>query len=238
MLLLMLEDFFLLCGVFFFFYNNMKLTAWLPLWLNWERWEGGGGGGLKRERIYGYIVLIHTVGGQKVTEHCEAIQFSPVAQSCPTLGDPMACSTPGLPVLHQLPEFTQTHVHQVGDAIQPSHPLSSPSPPAFNLSQHQSLFQGVSYIPIKNKAKIFCSDGAHLWVYLADYNKKKRSEKKKKKILFEILRPDMSEPSLGQNRPICFPVSFFLLKLVSVWFLSLWTERDLMNTEWIFFFFS
>ena len=60
-------------------------------------------------------------------------QFSSVAQSCPTLCNPMDCSTPGLPVHHQLPEFTQTHVHWVGDAIQPSHPLSSPSPPAFNL---------------------------------------------------------------------------------------------------------
>ena len=65
--------------------------------------------------------------------------FSSVAQSCPTLCDPMDCSTPGLPVHHQLPEFTQTHVHWVGDVIQPSHPLSSPSPPAFNLSQHQSF---------------------------------------------------------------------------------------------------
>ena len=68
-------------------------------------------------------------------------QFSSVAQSCPTLCDPMNRSTPGLLVHHQLPEFTQTHVHQVGDAIQPSHPLSSPSPPAPNPSQHQSLFQ-------------------------------------------------------------------------------------------------
>ena len=67
-----------------------------------------------------------------------------VAQSWPTLCDPMDYSTPGLPVLHQLPEFTQTHVHWVGDAIQPSHPLSSPSPPALNLSQHQSLFSWVS----------------------------------------------------------------------------------------------
>ena len=71
-------------------------------------------------------------------------QFRSVAQSCPTLCDPMNCSTPGLPVHHQLPEFTQTHVHRVGDAIQPSHPLSSPSPPALNLSQHQGLFQWVS----------------------------------------------------------------------------------------------
>ena len=71
-------------------------------------------------------------------------QFSSVAQLCPTLCDPMNCSTPGLPVHHLLPEFTQTHVHLVSDAIQPSHPLSSPSPPALSLSQHQGLFQWVS----------------------------------------------------------------------------------------------
>ncbi|XDA88036.1 hypothetical protein R6Z07F_017702 [Ovis aries] len=66
---------------------------------------------------------------------------SSVAQKCPTLCDPMNCSTPGLPVHHQLPEFTQTHVHRVSDAIQPFHPLSSPSPPAPNPSQPQSLLQ-------------------------------------------------------------------------------------------------
>ena len=69
------------------------------------------------------------------------VQFSSVAQLCPTPCDPMNCSTPGLPVYHQLLEFTQTHVHRVSDAIQPSHPLSSPSPPSPNPSQHQSLFQ-------------------------------------------------------------------------------------------------
>ena len=73
-----------------------------------------------------------------------SVQFSSVTQSCLTLCDPMDCSTPGLPVHHQLPEFTQTHVHCVGDAIQPSHPLSSPSPPTFNLSQYQGLFRWVS----------------------------------------------------------------------------------------------
>ena len=72
------------------------------------------------------------------------IQFSSVAQLCLTLCDPMNRSTPGLPVHHQLPEFTQTHAHQVGDSIQPSHPLSSPSPPAPNPSQHQGLFQWLS----------------------------------------------------------------------------------------------
>ena len=66
-------------------------------------------------------------------------QFSSVTQSCPTLCDPMNCSTPGLSVHQQLPEFTQTHVHLVGDAIQPSHPLWSPSPPTPNPSQHQSF---------------------------------------------------------------------------------------------------
>ena len=69
------------------------------------------------------------------------VQFSSVAQSCPTLCNPMNCTMPGLPVHHQLPEFTQPHVHRVGDALQPSHPLLSPFPPALNPSQHQSLFQ-------------------------------------------------------------------------------------------------
>ena len=69
-----------------------------------------------------------------------SVQIRSVAQLCPTLCDPMNRSTPGLPVHHQLLEFTHTHVHQVGDTIQPSHPLSSPSPPAPNPSQHQNLF--------------------------------------------------------------------------------------------------
>ena len=73
-----------------------------------------------------------------------SIQFSSVVQSCPTLCNPMDYSMPGFPVHHRLPECTQTHVHWVGDAIQPSHPLSSPSPPALNLSQLQGLFKWVS----------------------------------------------------------------------------------------------
>ena len=79
-----------------------------------------------------------------------SVQFSSVAQSCLTLCHPMNRTTPGLPVHHQLPEFTQTHVHWVDDAIQPFHPLSSPSPPAFNLSQHQGLFKWVPFsLPIR-----------------------------------------------------------------------------------------
>ena len=76
--------------------------------------------------------------------YISSVQFSSVSQLCPTLCDPMNCSMPGLPVHHQLLEFTQTHVHWVSDAIQPSHPLSSPSPPAPNPSQLQSLFQWVN----------------------------------------------------------------------------------------------
>ena len=82
---------------------------------------------------------------QKEIESCwliyDMVQFSSVAQSCLTHCDPMNRSTPGLPVHQQLPEFTQTHIHRVSDAIQPSHPLSSPSPPAPNPSQNQSLLQ-------------------------------------------------------------------------------------------------
>ena len=73
-----------------------------------------------------------------------SVQFSSVTQSCPTLCDPMNHSTPGLPAHHQIPEFTWTHVHCISDAIQPSHPLLSPSPPALNLSQHQGLFKWVT----------------------------------------------------------------------------------------------
>ena len=73
-----------------------------------------------------------------------SVQFSSVTQSCPTLCDPMNCSMPGLPVHHQLLESTQTHVHRVGDAIQSSHPLLSPSPPALNLSHHQGLLKWIT----------------------------------------------------------------------------------------------
>ena len=74
-----------------------------------------------------------------------SVWFTSVTQFCPTLCDPMNCSTPGPHVHHQLPEFPQTHVHRVSDAIQPFHPLSSPSPPAPNLSQHQGLFQWLNF---------------------------------------------------------------------------------------------
>ena len=94
------------------------------------------------------ISLVEVIASQytyiKSSHWTSSVQFSSVTQSCLTLCDPMNCSTPGLPVHHQLPEFTQTHVRRVSDAIQPSHPLLSPSPPAPNPSQHQSLFQWVN----------------------------------------------------------------------------------------------
>ena len=91
--------------------------------------------------IYSPLKILCKVGeGERNTDK----QFSSVAQSCPTLCDPVGCSMPDFPVHHQLPELAQTHVHRVGDAIQLSHPLLCPSPPAFNLSQHHSLFKWVS----------------------------------------------------------------------------------------------
>ena len=97
-------------------------------------------------------------------------QFSSVAQSSPTLCNPMDCSTPGLPVHHQLPGLTQTHVHRIGDAIQPSHPLSFPSPPAFNLSQHQGLFQWVSSSHQMAKVLEFqLQHQSFQWIFRADF---------------------------------------------------------------------
>ena len=90
--------------------------------------------------------IIFKLGAIKKYQCLHSVQFSSFAQSCPTLCDPMGCSTPSLPDRHQLPELAQTHVHQVGDAIQPSHPLSSPSPSAFSLSQQKGLLQWMSWL--------------------------------------------------------------------------------------------
>ena len=92
-----------------------------------------------------------------------SVQFSSVAQSCLILCDPMNCSTPGLPVHHQLLEFNQTHVHRVSDAIQPSHPLSSPSPLAFNLFQHQKevQFSSVQFSSVTQLCLTVCDPMNH-----------------------------------------------------------------------------
>ena len=94
--------------------------------------------------------------------------FSSVAQLCPTICDPMNCSRPGLPIHHQLSESTQTHVHWVSDTIQPSHPLSSPSPPAFNLSQHQGLFKWVSSLHQVAKVLEF-QHQSFQWIFRNDF---------------------------------------------------------------------
>ena len=94
--------------------------------------------------FYYFWALWHWNASSTDRSHVVLLLLSPVAQSCPSLCDPMDGSTPGLPVHHQPPEFTQTHIHWVDDAIQPSHPLSSPSHPVFNVSQHKCLFRWVS----------------------------------------------------------------------------------------------
>ena len=99
-----------------------------------------------------------------------SVQFSFLTQSCPTLCNPMDCSTPGVPVHHQLPEFTQTHVHRVSDAIQPSHPLLSPSLPAFNLPQHQGLFKWVSSLHQVAKVLEFqLQHQSFQWIFRTDF---------------------------------------------------------------------
>ena len=110
-------------------HGNLQSCNWEASWRRWH-WAGVKVG-----------TWIWVNKGRCV---CNIVQLNSVAQLCPTLCDPTDCSTPGLPVHQQLPEFTQTHVHCVSDAIQPSHPLSSPSPPSFSLSQHQGLFKWVS----------------------------------------------------------------------------------------------
>ena len=121
---------------------TMNIQDWFPI--GWTGWISLQSKGLSRvfsnttvQKYQFFSAQLSLYSNSQITV---SVQFSSVTQSCPTLRDPMNLSTPGLPVHHQLLEFTQTHIHRVSDAIQPSHPLSSPSPPAPNSSQHQSLF--------------------------------------------------------------------------------------------------
>ena len=105
-----------------------------------------------------------------IEEKQNKLQFSSAAQLSPTLCDPMDCGIPGLPVHHWLPEITKTHVHQIGDAIQPSHPLSFPSPPALNLSQHQGLFQWVNSLHKVAKVLEFqLHHQSFQWIFRTDF---------------------------------------------------------------------
>ena len=130
-------------------------------WMLWEIW-------VNKYNIWNLSLFTHTVS--LISQTRGDIQFSLVTQSCPTLCDPMDCSTPGFLVHHQLLKLTQTHVHWVSDAIPPSHPLSSPFPPAFNLSQHQGLFQWVS--SSHQVAKVFEFQLQHQsfqWIFRNDF---------------------------------------------------------------------
>jgi len=121
-----------------------RVLEWGPIAFS----RNGRGGRLNTETAYSPLIVIFKLVISGLTSIIlvvlDTVQFSSVTQLCLTLWDSVNHSTPGLTVHHQLPEFIKTHVHWIGDAIQPSHPLSSPSPPAFNLSQHHGLFQWVS----------------------------------------------------------------------------------------------
>ena len=108
--------------------------------------------------------------GRDIVKGFSSIQFNSVAQLYPTFCDPMDCSRPGFPVRHQLPEIAQTQVHWFCDAIQPSHPLSSPSPPAFNLSKHQGLFQGVSsFHQVAKVLELQLQHQSFQWIFRTDF---------------------------------------------------------------------
>ena len=129
------------------------------------RWSGI----LNTFKNFPQFIVIRTVKGFSIVNEAE-LQFSSVAQPCPTLYDPMDCSMPGSPVHHQLLDLTQIHVHWVGDAIKPSHPLSSPSPPAFNLSKHQGLFKWLSCL--HQVAKVLEFQFQHQsfqWIFRTDF---------------------------------------------------------------------
>ena len=126
--------------------KSQESAASRPCVFEWRGYLNGTGSRLK-QFVFPSNYWVHRIkrtAESLISGLSISVTLSSVTQSCPTLCDPMNHSSPGLPVHHQLPEFTQTHVHRVGDAIQPSHPLSSPSPPAPNPSQHPGLFQWVN----------------------------------------------------------------------------------------------
>ena len=160
-------------GVFIFYchvtnphkYNSLKQHTFINSWFPQARnsacfsWLLCTGYGKAEIEVWIDCILIWRLGWGKLCLHTPSdcsVQFSSVTQSCPTLCDPMNRSTPGLPVHHQLPEFTQTHVHRVGDAIHPSHPLSSPSPPAPNPSQHQIVSRIHFLAAVELKSPLAC----------------------------------------------------------------------------------
>ena len=124
-----------------------------------------------------HIWIVYLAGSMVI------FQFSPVTQSCPTLYDPMDCSTPGFPAHYQLPELAQTHVHWVSDSIPPSYSLLSPSPPAFNLSQHQGLFQ---FVPLRRKVTSPCRTQRTDWLPRKSFPIGRKGTKTDERIFCEI----------------------------------------------------
>ena len=117
-----------------------------------------------------WVTLLYMWNWHSIVNQLQSSQFSSVTQLCPTLCEPMDWSMPGLPVYHQLLEFTQTHVHWVGDAIQSSHPLPSPSPPGFNFSQHQGLFQwAISSHQVTTVLEFQLLHQSFQWIFRTDF---------------------------------------------------------------------
>ena len=162
---------------------NSQYTYEIRYWYNWLTIEKKAGVASYHNVYTHTLVYIYTYTprwakylsvkkenyGDK-RNHCRGIQFRAVTQSCLTPLNPMVCSTPGFPVHQQLPELTQTHVHHVSDAVQPSHPLSSPSPPTFSLSQHQGLFQWVGSSHQEAKVLEFqLQHQSFQWIFRTDF---------------------------------------------------------------------
>ena len=153
-----------------FFGHFPQVSVWPP-----DQASGSLHPVLCTQPLIGYANIL---GGNKLAnnhltkgrDYKHSVQFSSVAQSCLTLCDPMDCSMPGFPVHQKLPEFAQTHAHRVDDAIQPSHPLSPPSPPSFNPSQHQGLFQWTSSLPQVAKILEFqLQHQSFQWIFRVDF---------------------------------------------------------------------
>ena len=160
--------------------NEMALYfKWAEIWGHWRQTRGKYKEITERAKEqaasinrgwWNKIILFSVVKDREVWYATVSIQFSSVTQSCPTLCNPMDCSTPGFHVHHQLLELVQTHVHWVSDTIQPSHPLSSPFPPAFNLSQHQGLFKWVSSSnQVAKVLELQLQHQSFQWVFRTDF---------------------------------------------------------------------
>ena len=156
--------------------QGMNKTLLRELWgaRNWfylrDQWKHPRASNLCLKKIFIWVMLLFSFEMLFRKQIMGSVQFSSVTQSCLTLCDPMDCNTSGLPVHHQLPELTQSHVHWVGNAIQPYHPLSSPSPPTFKHSLHQGFFKWVS--PLHQVVKLLEFQLQHpffQWIFRTDF---------------------------------------------------------------------